>query len=64
MLKALGKQLGATSLMTMQNREALDWLLAKEGGVHALFGDQCCTYIPNNIAPGGSFYLAMEKWVI
>lgn len=60
-LKALGEQLSAASLMTLQNRQALDWLLAKEGGVCVMFGEQCCTYIPNNTAPGGSFYLAMEK---
>lgn len=60
-LKALGEQLSATSLMTLQNRQALDWLLAKEGGVCIMFGEQCCTYIPNNTTPGGSFYLAMEK---
>lgn len=32
-LKVLGEQLSATSLMTLQNSQALDWLLAKEGDV-------------------------------
>lgn len=60
-LKALGEQLTATSQMTMRNRQTLDWLMAKEGGVCVLFGDKCCIYIPNNTAPGDSFYVAMER---
>lgn len=60
-LSALGKQLRATSQMTWQNRQALDWLLAEKGGVCALIGDMCCTFIPNNTAPEGSFTLAMNK---
>ncbi|MGL5956436.1 MAG: hypothetical protein ACRC0X_07545 [Brevinema sp.] len=46
--------------MTRQNL-ALDWLLAVKGGVCVLFGDQCCTYIPNNTAPDGAFTIAMAK---
>ncbi|XP_048867249.1 uncharacterized protein LOC125740327 [Brienomyrus brachyistius] len=60
-LASLGEQLQATSLMTWQNRMALDWLLAEKGGVCVLFGDQCCTFIPNNTAPDGSFTKAMRK---
>ncbi len=26
-----------------------------------MFGDQCCTYIPNNTAPGGAFSEVMIK---
>uniref|UniRef100_A0A3P9C3H2 TOG domain-containing protein n=1 Tax=Maylandia zebra TaxID=106582 RepID=A0A3P9C3H2_9CICH len=46
--------MGPTSLVGVQNRMALDMLLAEKGGVCSMFGDQCCTYIPNNTAPGGS----------
>ncbi len=60
-LSALGEQLKATSQMTWQNRQALDWLLAEKGGVCALIGEMCCTFIPNNTAPEGSFTLAMNK---
>uniref|UniRef100_A0A3P9DKW4 Uncharacterized protein n=1 Tax=Maylandia zebra TaxID=106582 RepID=A0A3P9DKW4_9CICH len=60
-LKALGEQMSATSLMTMQNRMALDMLLAEKGGVCAMFGDVCCTFIPNNTAPNGSFTQAMNR---
>ena len=44
-----------------QNRQALDWLLAEKGGVCALIGEMCCTFIPNNTAPDGSFTLAMNN---
>uniref|UniRef100_A0A3P9BQI7 Uncharacterized protein n=1 Tax=Maylandia zebra TaxID=106582 RepID=A0A3P9BQI7_9CICH len=60
-LKALGEQMSATSLMTMQNRMALDMLLSEKGGVCAMFGDVCCTFIPNNTTPNGSFTQAMNK---
>ncbi|XP_016396857.1 uncharacterized protein LOC107730522 [Sinocyclocheilus rhinocerous] len=60
-LDALGQQLGPTSKMTWQNRQALNWLLAEKGGVCVMFGSDCCTYIPNNTAPDGSFTKAMEK---
>lgn len=43
----------ATSLMTVQNRMALDPLLAEKGGV-------CCTFILNNTAPDGSRHKALE----
>lgn len=52
-------QLKATSQMTWENRIALDALLAKEGGVCAMFGDFCCTFIPNNTADNGRFTQAM-----
>uniref|UniRef100_A0A674P252 ERVV2 protein n=1 Tax=Takifugu rubripes TaxID=31033 RepID=A0A674P252_TAKRU len=56
----LSEQVAATSLMTVQNRMALDMLLAEKGGVCAMFGDQCCTFIPNNTAPDGSVTRALE----
>uniref|UniRef100_A0A4W5LNK2 Uncharacterized protein n=1 Tax=Hucho hucho TaxID=62062 RepID=A0A4W5LNK2_9TELE len=60
-LTALGEQVQATSRMTWQNRQALNWLLAEKGGVCVMFGDECCTFIPNNTAPNGSFSIAMSK---
>ncbi|XP_040014539.1 uncharacterized protein LOC120807008 [Xiphias gladius] len=56
----LAEQTGPTSLMAVQNRMALDMLLAEKGGVCAMFGDACCTYIPNNTAPDGSVNKALE----
>ncbi|XP_048034381.1 uncharacterized protein LOC125260187 isoform X2 [Megalobrama amblycephala] len=60
-LMALGEQLKYTSKMTWQNRQALNWLLAEKGGVCVMFGIDCCTFIPNNTAPDGSFTKAMKK---
>uniref|UniRef100_A0A8C6UFL2 Uncharacterized protein n=1 Tax=Neogobius melanostomus TaxID=47308 RepID=A0A8C6UFL2_9GOBI len=57
---AIHEQLSATSLMTYQNRVALDLILAKEGGVCAWFQGQCCTFIPNNTAPDGTLSMALH----
>ncbi len=56
----LSEQLAPTSLMTVQNRMALDMLPAEKGGVCSMFGDQCCTFIPTNTAPDGSVTRALE----
>lgn len=58
--EAVHDQLAATSLMAFQNRIALDMLLAEKGGVCAMFGEQCCTFIPNNTAADGSLTKAIE----
>ena len=58
-LEELGKQtadgfekayaeMAALRTMTMQNRIALDMILAAEGGTCAVIGKECCTYIPDN----------------
>ncbi|XP_045078490.1 uncharacterized protein LOC123480998 [Coregonus clupeaformis] len=57
---AIHEQLSATSLMAFQNRIAVDMLLAEKGGVCSIFGDQCCTFIPNNTAADGSLTKALE----
>uniref|UniRef100_A0AAQ4QL14 Uncharacterized protein n=3 Tax=Gasterosteus aculeatus aculeatus TaxID=481459 RepID=A0AAQ4QL14_GASAC len=59
-LEGVHSQLSATSLMTYQNRMALDMLLAEKGGVCAMFGQACCTLITNNTAPDGSFTRALH----
>ncbi|XP_037400183.1 1-phosphatidylinositol 4,5-bisphosphate phosphodiesterase delta-3-A-like [Pygocentrus nattereri] len=59
-VEGLSAQLSATSLMTIQNRMALDMLLAETGAVCHIFGDMCCTFIPNNAAPDGSVTKALE----
>lgn len=60
-VEGLAEQLGPTSLMGIQNRMALDMLLAEKGGVCAMFGDMCCTFIPNNTAPDGTVTRALES---
>lgn len=59
-IEGLAEQMGPTSVLGIQNRMALDMLLAEKGGVCAMFGDQCCTFIPNNTAPDGSVTRALE----
>ncbi|KAK0135706.1 Endogenous retrovirus group V member 2 Env polyprotein [Merluccius polli] len=59
-VEGISTHLAATSLMAFQNRVALDMLLAEKGGVCAMFGDQCCTFIPNNTAPDGSVTKALN----
>uniref|UniRef100_A0A3Q0RM62 Uncharacterized protein n=1 Tax=Amphilophus citrinellus TaxID=61819 RepID=A0A3Q0RM62_AMPCI len=59
-VEGLAEQLGPTSLMAVQNRMALDMVLAEKGGVCTMFGDMCCTFIPNNTAPDGSVTRALE----
>lgn len=46
--------------MAWQNRQVLDWMLVREGGMCHLFGQQCCTFIPNHTEPGRDFYKAMK----
>uniref|UniRef100_A0A3Q2PY62 Uncharacterized protein n=1 Tax=Fundulus heteroclitus TaxID=8078 RepID=A0A3Q2PY62_FUNHE len=59
-VEGLADQLAPTALMAVQNRMALDMLLAEKGGVCAMFGDMCCTLIPNNTAPDGLVTKALE----
>uniref|UniRef100_A0A3Q0TAI1 Uncharacterized protein n=1 Tax=Amphilophus citrinellus TaxID=61819 RepID=A0A3Q0TAI1_AMPCI len=44
------------------NRDAVEGLVEQleKGGVCAMFGDMCCTFIPNNTAPDGSVTRALE----
>ena len=60
-LTALGEHVQATSKMTWQNRQVLNWLLAEKGGFCIMFGEEYCTFIPNNTAPDGSFMESMTK---
>uniref|UniRef100_A0A3P8RLW6 Uncharacterized protein n=1 Tax=Amphiprion percula TaxID=161767 RepID=A0A3P8RLW6_AMPPE len=53
-------QLSSTCLMGVQNTMAQDMHLAEKGGVCAMFGSSCCTFIPDNTGPGGSVTRALE----
>lgn len=59
-LHAVAEQLRATSLMSFQNRIALDMLLSEKNGVCSMFGERCCTFIPKNTAADGSLTRALE----
>ncbi|KAL6469578.1 hypothetical protein MHYP_G00206970 [Metynnis hypsauchen] len=60
-LQGVKDELTALRLTTMQNRMALDLLLAEEGGVCAMVGDSCCTYIPANDEDHGSIAVALDR---
>lgn len=55
-LTGISEQLEATLCVARQNRLALDMMLANQGGVCKMFGEQCCTFIPNNTSPDGSIF--------
>lgn len=59
-VEGLADQLGPTSPMAVQNRMALDMILAEKRGVCMMFGDMCCTFIHNNTALDGSMTKALE----
>ncbi|XP_034453369.1 uncharacterized protein LOC117768950 [Hippoglossus hippoglossus] len=48
----------AMRAMILQNRLALDYLLANQGGVCELIGDQCCIFIPD---PTGNLTNMLNK---
>uniref|UniRef100_A0A3P8WV14 Uncharacterized protein n=1 Tax=Cynoglossus semilaevis TaxID=244447 RepID=A0A3P8WV14_CYNSE len=59
----------AMKTMIMQNRIASDFLLAEKGGVCALVGDYCCTFIPDStdnitqiIAEVQPLPISAQKW--
>ncbi|XP_060766989.1 uncharacterized protein LOC132874656 [Neoarius graeffei] len=60
-MEGVRTELTALRLTTVQNRMALDILLAKEGGVCAMVGDMCCTYVPANDEEHGIIATKVEK---
>ena len=46
--------------MAWENRMALDMMLAEKGGVCAIVGGNCRTFIPNNTAPNGTITKALQ----
>lgn len=59
-VEGLSDKLDPTSLIVVQNRMTLDMLLGEKGGVCAMVGKICCTFIPNNTAPDGLVTCALE----
>lgn len=60
-VEAIKRELMSLSLTVTQNRLALDLLLAKEGGVCAMIGDKCCTYVPGNDTDHGKIMSMISK---
>uniref|UniRef100_A0A452IRZ9 Uncharacterized protein n=1 Tax=Gopherus agassizii TaxID=38772 RepID=A0A452IRZ9_9SAUR len=48
--KSLNSELYQLRLLALQNRQALDYVLASQGGVCTIIGAECCTYVPENSA--------------
>nr|AWS20968.1 envelope protein [Rhinella marina endogenous retrovirus] len=55
------EELGPNTRMTLQNRLALDMILAEKGGVCGMVGEECCTYIPQNSGVKGKTMIALRK---
>lgn len=47
-IDALTEEVRQMRLVVLQNRAALDFILAAKGGVCALIGDECCSYISDS----------------
>uniref|UniRef100_A0A674K7X4 Uncharacterized protein n=1 Tax=Terrapene triunguis TaxID=2587831 RepID=A0A674K7X4_9SAUR len=48
-------------LLSLQNRQALDYVLASQGGVCALIGIECCTYVLENSQDINKHVLSAEQ---
>ncbi|XP_017276015.1 endogenous retrovirus group 3 member 1 Env polyprotein-like [Kryptolebias marmoratus] len=46
-LTLLSNELASVRLLALQNRAALDFLLAAQGGTCAIIGSECCTFVPD-----------------
>lgn len=44
---SLTAEMVAMRIVVLQNRMALDFILAEKGGTCAIVGQECCTYIPD-----------------
>lgn len=53
-LTFLKTEVGALKQLTLENRMALEAILAEEGGVCVKIGEDCCTFIPAYDADDGS----------
>uniref|UniRef100_A0A3Q3FVT4 Uncharacterized protein n=1 Tax=Labrus bergylta TaxID=56723 RepID=A0A3Q3FVT4_9LABR len=46
-LQALGSEIALIRQFVIDNRKALDAITAAQGGVCAIVGEGCCTYLPS-----------------
>ncbi|KAK3541319.1 hypothetical protein QTP86_022044, partial [Hemibagrus guttatus] len=60
-MEGVRSELTALRLTASQNRMALDMILAEKGGVCAVIGDSCCTFIPDHDDAHGEIGQAVDK---
>lgn len=63
-VQTVSPELSALRAMALQNRMALDLVMAEKGGVCQLIGEHCCTWIPdgtNNLTSLHSHLVALQK---
>ncbi|XP_044857154.1 uncharacterized protein LOC123360517 [Mauremys mutica] len=58
--KGISSELYQLRLLSLQNRQALDYILASRGGVCALIGDECCIYVPESSQDINKHILSVE----
>ncbi|KAF7706857.1 hypothetical protein HF521_020111, partial [Silurus meridionalis] len=61
MMQGIRVELRGLRLTALQNRLVLDQLTAMQGGVCAVVGSTCCTYIPDNDADGHIIEQALKN---
>uniref|UniRef100_A0A674K277 Uncharacterized protein n=2 Tax=Terrapene triunguis TaxID=2587831 RepID=A0A674K277_9SAUR len=59
--KSISSELYQLRLLALQNRQALDYVLASRGGVCALIGEECCTYVPEFSQDINTHILSAER---
>ncbi|KAG6922383.1 endogenous retrovirus group PABLB member 1 Env polyprotein [Chelydra serpentina] len=59
--KSLNSELYQHRLLSLQNRQALDYVSASQGRVCALGGSECCTYVPEHSQDINKHVLSAEK---
>uniref|UniRef100_A0A672H6H9 ribonuclease H n=1 Tax=Salarias fasciatus TaxID=181472 RepID=A0A672H6H9_SALFA len=60
-VSGLTEEVNALRLMELQDRMVLDLITAPQGGVCAIVGDSCCTFIPDNAGDEGMVTQAVQN---
>jgi hypothetical protein len=64
-IKDMQRSLSSLACMVIDHRLALDFLLAKQGGVYAIANTSCCTYINTSgiVEEHADYILQQAKWL-
>lgn len=60
-LMLISSELASVRLVALQNRAALDFLLAARGGTCAVIGSECCTFVPDYNATIGEIASRLQE---